>query len=147
VGPPGAIPVTAFYSACLSGRESSPCTLTDKTLPNCAKHSLRHRDKCLPTILCVMRPRSYPCPSIKHPAASPGRRAAHAKYNLERRSRRKLSCSRLGGLKCLGQCRDGELFLFAQNRATARKTYRMRDEAKADVFDYIERFYNAKRRH
>lgn len=30
---------------------------------------------------------------------------------------------------------------------TARKTYRTRDEAKADVFDYIERFYNAKRRH
>jgi transposase InsO family protein len=28
-----------------------------------------------------------------------------------------------------------------------RKTYRTRDEAKADVFDYIERFYNAKRRH
>jgi putative transposase len=27
------------------------------------------------------------------------------------------------------------------------KTYRMRDEARADVFDYIERFYNAKRRH
>jgi putative transposase len=30
---------------------------------------------------------------------------------------------------------------------TARKTYRTRDEAKADVFDYIERFYNPKRRH
>ena len=30
---------------------------------------------------------------------------------------------------------------------TARKTYRTRDEARADVFDYIERFYNAKRRH
>jgi putative transposase len=30
---------------------------------------------------------------------------------------------------------------------TARKTYRTRDEAKADVFDYIERFYNRKRRH
>jgi len=28
-----------------------------------------------------------------------------------------------------------------------RKTYRTRDEAKADVFDYIERFYNPKRRH
>ena len=27
-----------------------------------------------------------------------------------------------------------------------RKTYRTRDEAKSDVFDYIERFYNAKRR-
>ncbi len=30
---------------------------------------------------------------------------------------------------------------------TARKMYRSRDEAKADVFDYIERFYNPKRRH
>jgi putative transposase len=30
---------------------------------------------------------------------------------------------------------------------TARKLYRTRkDEAKADVFDYIERFYNSKRR-
>jgi len=28
-----------------------------------------------------------------------------------------------------------------------RRTYRTRDEAKADVFDYIERFYNLKRRH
>jgi hypothetical protein len=27
-----------------------------------------------------------------------------------------------------------------------RKTYRTRDEARADVFDYIERFYNPKRR-
>jgi putative transposase len=25
--------------------------------------------------------------------------------------------------------------------------YRTRDEAKSDVFDYIERFYNLKRRH
>jgi putative transposase len=31
--------------------------------------------------------------------------------------------------------------------STARKTYRTREEATADVFDYIERFYNAKRRH
>ena len=29
---------------------------------------------------------------------------------------------------------------------TARKLYRTRDEAKADVFDYVERFYNPKRR-
>src|SRR3954466_9328 len=28
-----------------------------------------------------------------------------------------------------------------------RKTYRTRNEARADVFDYIERFYNATRRH
>jgi putative transposase len=30
---------------------------------------------------------------------------------------------------------------------TARKTYRTRAQAKADVFDYIERFYNPTRRH
>ncbi len=30
---------------------------------------------------------------------------------------------------------------------TGRKTYRTRDEARADVFDYIERFYSPKRRH
>jgi len=28
-----------------------------------------------------------------------------------------------------------------------RKVYRSRDDARADVFDYIERFYNSKRRH
>jgi putative transposase len=28
-----------------------------------------------------------------------------------------------------------------------RKNYRTRDQAKADVFDYIERFYNPRRRH
>ena len=30
---------------------------------------------------------------------------------------------------------------------TARKMYRTRDQARADVFDYIERFYNPKGRH
>ncbi len=30
---------------------------------------------------------------------------------------------------------------------TARKVHRTRDAARADVFDYIERFYNPRRRH
>jgi transposase InsO family protein len=30
---------------------------------------------------------------------------------------------------------------------TSRPTYRTHDEAKTDVFDYIERFYNPRRRH
>jgi putative transposase len=30
---------------------------------------------------------------------------------------------------------------------TAHKSYHTRNEAKADVFDYIERFYNLVRRH
>jgi putative transposase len=29
----------------------------------------------------------------------------------------------------------------------ARKTYRTSDEARADVFDYVERWYNPQRRH
>src|SRR5271169_871564 len=38
-------------------------------------------------------------------------------------------------------------FSSPKTERTARKLYRTRDDAKADVFDYIERFYNAKRRH
>jgi putative transposase len=38
-------------------------------------------------------------------------------------------------------------FSSLKTERTARKTYRTRNEAKADVFDYIERFYNSKRRH
>jgi putative transposase len=38
-------------------------------------------------------------------------------------------------------------FSSLKTERTGGKTYRTRDEARADVFDYIERFYNAKRRH
>jgi putative transposase len=38
-------------------------------------------------------------------------------------------------------------FSSLKTERTAKKTYRTRDQAKADVFDYIERFYNAVRRH
>ena len=38
-------------------------------------------------------------------------------------------------------------FSSLKTERTARKTYRTRDEAKADVFDHIERFYNLRRRH
>jgi len=38
-------------------------------------------------------------------------------------------------------------FSSLKTERTGRKTYRTRDEARADVFDYIERFYNLKRRH
>uniref|UniRef100_UPI0028D8D94B IS3 family transposase n=1 Tax=Paracoccus yeei TaxID=147645 RepID=UPI0028D8D94B len=31
--------------------------------------------------------------------------------------------------------------------SSANKVYRTRNEARADVFDYIERFYNPRRRH
>jgi putative transposase len=38
-------------------------------------------------------------------------------------------------------------FSTLKTERTARKDYRTRDEARADVFDYIERFYNLRRRH
>lgn len=38
-------------------------------------------------------------------------------------------------------------FPSLKTESTARKRYRTRDDAKADVFDYIERFYSPKRLH
>jgi putative transposase len=38
-------------------------------------------------------------------------------------------------------------FSSLKTERTARRMYRTRDDAKADVFDYIERLYNPKRRH
>jgi putative transposase len=49
--------------------------------------------------------------------------------------------------QCLEDCGHEELVLSLKTERTACKKYRIREEATADVFDYIERFYNAKRRH
>ena len=38
-------------------------------------------------------------------------------------------------------------FSTLKTERTARKIYRSRNQARADIFDFIERFYNAKRRH
>jgi putative transposase len=38
-------------------------------------------------------------------------------------------------------------FSSLKTERTARKVYRTRDAARVDVFDYIERFYNPRRRH
>lgn len=38
-------------------------------------------------------------------------------------------------------------FSSLKTERIARKIYRTRNEAKADVLDYIERFYNTTRRH
>src|SRR5688572_14634911 len=41
----------------------------------------------------------------------------------------------------------GSFFSSMKTERVARKVYRTRDEARADVFDYIECFYNPRRRH
>ena len=38
-------------------------------------------------------------------------------------------------------------FSSLKTERTTRRTYRTRDEARADVFDYVERFHNPRRRH
>ena len=38
-------------------------------------------------------------------------------------------------------------FSSMKTERISRKTYRTREQARADVFDYIERFYNPTRRH
>ena len=38
-------------------------------------------------------------------------------------------------------------FSSLKTERTARKVYRTQEQARADVFDYIERFYNPTRRH
>ena len=43
--------------------------------------------------------------------------------------------------------RDLQPLASLKTERVRRKVYRTRDEARADVFDYIERFYNPKRRH
>jgi hypothetical protein len=47
----------------------------------------------------------------------------------------------------LGQYGDGELLLVVEDRANSAQDVPDAGEANADVFDYIERFYNPKRRH
>ncbi len=50
-----------------------------------------------------------------------------------------------------GSCYDNAVvesfFASLKRERTRRRKYQTRDEARADVFDYIERFYNRKRRH
>jgi putative transposase len=50
-----------------------------------------------------------------------------------------------------GDCWDNaameSFFSTLKTERCSRKVYRTRDEARADVFDYIERFYNPRRRH
>ena len=54
-------------------------------------------------------------------------------------------------MSCSGNVRDNAVmkgfFSSLKTERVARKVYRTRDHARADVFDYVERFYNPTRRH
>jgi len=56
-----------------------------------------------------------------------------------------------GSMSRKGNCYDNAVaesfFQLLKRERIKRKTYSTREEARTDVFDYIEMFYNAKRRH
>jgi len=57
----------------------------------------------------------------------------------------------ISSMSAVGSCYDNaameSFFGLLKRERVNRKTYTTRAEARADVFDYIERFYNRKRRH
>jgi len=58
-----------------------------------------------------------------------------------------IACSMSRAGNCWDNAATESFFSSLKIERTARKTYRSRDEAKADVFDYVERWYNPRRRH
>ena len=58
-----------------------------------------------------------------------------------------ITCSMSGKGSCYDNAAVESFFASLKRERTKRRKYRTRDEARADVFDYIERFYNRKRRH
>ena len=51
-------------------------------------------------------------------------------------------CSMSRSANCWDNAAMESFFSTLKTERTNRKVYRTRDEARADVFDYIERFYN-----
>ncbi len=58
-----------------------------------------------------------------------------------------ITCSMSRSGNCWDNSAMESFFKTLKTERTDRKVYRNRAEAKADVFDYIERFYNPRRRH
>lgn len=58
-----------------------------------------------------------------------------------------ITCSMSRAGNCWDNSAMESFFKSLKVERTDRKVYRSRNDAKADVFDYIERFYNGRRRH
>lgn len=58
-----------------------------------------------------------------------------------------IQCSMSRSGNCWDNAAMESFFSTLKTERLSRKHYRTRDEARADAFDYIERFYNPKRRH
>ena len=83
---------------------------------------------------------------------APHRPSAHKRRRLRRRYARVLEPhanfrQAVPNGRLRGNSAMESFFSSMKTERTARKVYRTRDAARADVFDYIERFYNPRRRH
>jgi transposase InsO family protein len=129
--------------------------------------SLQRRRRPTPTRTST-RPRGFEVATIwstryatPHPECGPHRAAHRARYKVGAEARFQYTSERFQklmsdhGVVC-SMSRSGNVwdnaamesfFSSLKTERTARKMYRTRDQAKADVFDYIECFYNPKRRH
>jgi putative transposase len=58
-----------------------------------------------------------------------------------------ITCSMSRRGNCWDNAAMESFFSTLKTEQLSKKHYRTRDELRADVFDYIERFYNARRRH
>jgi putative transposase len=58
-----------------------------------------------------------------------------------------IQCSMSRSGNCWDNAAMESFFSTLKTERSSRRRYRTRDQAKADVFDYIERFYNPRRRH
>ena len=58
-----------------------------------------------------------------------------------------ITCSMSGAGSCYDNAVVESFFATLKRERTRRRQYRTRDDARADLFDYIERFYNRQRRH
>ena len=58
-----------------------------------------------------------------------------------------VTCSMSRSCNCWDNAAMESFFSSLKAERVARKTYRTSNQVRADVFDYIERFYNAKRRY
>ena len=61
--------------------------------------------------------------------------------------RHNIECSMSGRGSCYDNAVAESFFSLLKRERTNRTRYKTRDEARADIFDYIEVFYNRKRRH
>ena len=58
-----------------------------------------------------------------------------------------ITCSLSGKGSCYDNAVVESFFATLKRERVKRRKYRTRDQARADIFDYIERFYNRERQH